>query len=238
MSSPTLSTPSPSTRGPSAPRLTRMAVVPPVSVAGAVRDRVDVALAHAAREICVSVSPEAASGRLARPRQIHSANLRRGVRYRVLLPERTLTSIEGRRLAGAWACDGVELRTAPEVPLSALLIDGTAAVLPGTGGESASGATLFTLPSVVGTTVELFERVWASTAPLRRAGTEAGELTMREHEILVLLAAGRTDESVAALLGVSVRTVRRLVAGLMEQLGARSRFEAGVKAARRGWFGS
>lgn len=215
-----------------------MAVVPPVSVAGAVRDRVDVALAHAAREICVSVSPEAASGRLARPRQIHSANLRRGVRYRVLLPERTLTSIEGRRLAGAWACDGVELRTAPEVPLSALLIDGTAAVLPGTGGESASGATLFTLPSVVGTTVELFERVWASTAPLRRAGTEAGELTMREHEILVLLAAGRTDESVAALLGVSVRTVRRLVAGLMEQLGARSRFEAGVKAARRGWFGS
>jgi len=48
--------------------------------------------------------------------------------------------------------------------------------------------------------------------------------------------AGATDEVVAAQLGVAVRTVRRTVATLMNRLGARSRFQAGVKAAGRGWL--
>ena len=51
-----------------------------------------------------------------------------------------------------------------------------------------------------------------------------------------LLAAGLTDEAAAARLNISHRTARRLMAGLMERLGARSRFEAGLKAAQRGWL--
>src|SRR5690606_39837840 len=62
------------------------------------------------------------------------------------------------------------------------------------------------------------------------------ELTTRERELLTLLSAGNTDESAAAQLGVSVRTVRRMVADIMDRLGARSRFQAGVKAADRGWL--
>lgn len=232
----------PSVRPPRGRRstLTRMSVVHPVSGATPVRDRVDAALTHAARQVSVSaVNASVEPGdRLARPNHLHSRNLGRGVRYRVLLPERALASVEGRRLATAWACEGVELRTAPDVPLSALLIDDTAAVLPGADGANPGGTTLFTLPSVVAAAAGLFARVWETAAPLHRPHGETETLTAREREILVLLATGRTDESVAALLGISVRTVRRLVASLMERLDARSRFEAGVKAARRGWLGS
>jgi DNA-binding NarL/FixJ family response regulator len=54
--------------------------------------------------------------------------------------------------------------------------------------------------------------------------------------VLELLAAGCTDASVAARLEVSVRTVRRSMAAIMSRLGARSRFQAGLKAADRGWL--
>ncbi|MDP9611903.1 MULTISPECIES: LuxR C-terminal-related transcriptional regulator [Streptomyces] len=45
-----------------------------------------------------------------------------------------------------------------------------------------------------------------------------------------------TDSAVARQLGMSDRTVRRVVAQLMERLGAQSRFEAGVRAVERGWI--
>jgi DNA-binding CsgD family transcriptional regulator len=56
----------------------------------------------------------------------------------------------------------------------------------------------------------------------------------RELELLALLAAGLTDGSVAARLGVSERTVRRTMAATMLRLGARSRFQAGLLAAHLG----
>ncbi|WP_399095000.1 response regulator transcription factor [Streptomyces sp. BBFR2] len=61
-------------------------------------------------------------------------------------------------------------------------------------------------------------------------------LNGKELALLRLVAEGRTDASAAGRLHVSHRTVRRMMAALMERLGARSRFEAGVKAARRGWL--
>lgn len=53
-------------------------------------------------------------------------------------------------------------------------------------------------------------------------------------ELLTMLAAGMTDDGIARQLRVSARTVQRRVSELMEDLGARNRFQAGVQAARRG----
>jgi len=53
-------------------------------------------------------------------------------------------------------------------------------------------------------------------------------------ELLTMLAAGMTDDGIARQLRVSARTVQRRVSELMEGLGARNRFQAGVQAARRG----
>ncbi len=54
--------------------------------------------------------------------------------------------------------------------------------------------------------------------------------------LLQQLAAGAQDEQIARRLGVSLRTVRRRVADVMSELGAESRFQAGVEAAKRGWI--
>ena len=61
-------------------------------------------------------------------------------------------------------------------------------------------------------------------------------LTPRQAATLRLLAIGHTDESIAKRLGLSDRTVRRIVTDLMRRLDARSRFEAGVRAVQIGWL--
>jgi len=61
-------------------------------------------------------------------------------------------------------------------------------------------------------------------------------LTDQESVVLRLLAEGHTDDVIARRLGVSARTVRRIVTVVMRRLGARSRFAAGVHAVRRGWL--
>jgi DNA-binding NarL/FixJ family response regulator len=57
-----------------------------------------------------------------------------------------------------------------------------------------------------------------------------------DRNLLTLLAAGAKDETIARQLGVSPRTVTRRVGELLDQLGARTRFHAGVLAERHGWL--
>jgi DNA-binding CsgD family transcriptional regulator len=125
-----------------------------------------------------------------------------------------------------------------QVPTSALIIDSATVALPVC--DTASGQTVglatLRLPSAVTAVVELFERVWADASPLAESFAREGAVTTRERHLLDLLVGGATDQSAAYRLGVSVRTVRRMVAELMTRLGARSRFEAGARAAERGWL--
>jgi len=67
--------------------------------------------------------------------------------------------------------------------------------------------------------------------PAEPASPSAGE-----RALLRLLAGGLTDETAARRLGISVRTARRQMAALMGMLEASSRFQAGHKAAQRGWL--
>jgi DNA-binding NarL/FixJ family response regulator len=59
------------------------------------------------------------------------------------------------------------------------------------------------------------------------------ELTPRQHLIAAQLSAGCTDDEIAELLTISVRTVRYEVSRLLEVLEVRTRFAAGVRYARR-----
>jgi hypothetical protein len=52
--------------------------------------------------------------------------------------------------------------------------------------------------------------------------------------VLASLSAGEKDEVAARKLGISVRTYRRHVAGIMRDIDANSRFQAGARAARLG----
>jgi DNA-binding NarL/FixJ family response regulator len=87
--------------------------------------------------------------------------------------------------------------------------------------------------------VALFDQAWKLSEPLGDEDTTAeGEdtPTPQERILLRLLSRGAKDEAAARHLGVSVRTVRRMVADLMRRLNARSRFQAGILAAQRGWL--
>ncbi|MGW6614033.1 LuxR C-terminal-related transcriptional regulator [Streptomyces erythrochromogenes] len=81
----------------------------------------------------------------------------------------------------------------------------------------------------------IFDRAHA-LVPIDPADTRKGALHVTERELLRLLAGGLTDDGAGQRLGISSRTVSRHMASIMERLGATSRFEAGLKAAQRGWL--
>ncbi|TWD81305.1 regulatory LuxR family protein [Kribbella amoyensis] len=183
-----------------------------------------------ARDEVVAMSNLTPAGPAFGPRDV-----RPGLRYRAIYPDTARTAPTLCRHLGAMSVAGVAVRTMPQVPLNALIIDGAIAVLPA---DSSNGSVaVLRLNSVVATATELFERVWPDAVPLSDSDTPVDtDLTQRDREMLRLLALGVTDEVAAAQLGISVRTVRRMVSQIMSRLGARSRFQAGVKAADRGWL--
>ncbi|MEV8440700.1 LuxR C-terminal-related transcriptional regulator [Actinosynnema sp. NPDC051121] len=195
--------------------------------------RIDALLAAARHEVLVmSTHASPVSHPLGAVRRNDHENLRRGVRYRIIVPDAVRTTpVLGPQL-GMLALAGADTRTVADVPTAVMVIDQEVVVLP-----TEQRVALFRLPSLVTTTVELFERVWDTGVPLGAYDLPvSAELGMRERELLSLLSSGSTDEKAAARLGVSVRTVRRMVSDIMNRLGARSRFQAGAKAADRGWL--
>lgn len=62
-------------------------------------------------------------------------------------------------------------------------------------------------------------------------------LTMRESEILLLIASGMSNKLIASELSIALGTVKAHTKAILEKLSARSRTEATVIAARRGLLG-
>ena len=119
----------------------------------------------------------------------------------------------------------VEHRVAPALPLSLVAVDDTVVLV-----ARPDRTRAVTDRDAVLALRALAESEWDRA----RAADDA--LAPSEDTLLRLLAEGKTDTAVAARLGVSPRTVRRHAAGLMGRLGATSRFEAGARAAQRGWI--
>src|SRR5262249_29862482 len=86
--------------------------------------------------------------------------------------------------------------------------------------------------------VAMFESFWLQATDHRApAPVDDGDLLLstQERDVLRMLATGLKDEQIARRLGVSLRTVSRIVGDLMRRLEADSRFQAGVRAATLGW---
>ncbi len=165
--------------------------------------------------------------------RIIQKQLRRGIRYRLLLPSATLAEPGLSARLDELLLYGADIRTTMELPVDAVLIDDEVVVLADPDGD----AVALRLPSMVRVTAELTARMWASAAPVGFSEhLDDAELSVRERKLLILLANGSTDSVAATELNVSVRTVRRVIADIMDRLGARSRFEAGVKATDQGWL--
>ncbi|WP_143686917.1 helix-turn-helix transcriptional regulator [Streptomyces sp. TLI_171] len=130
---------------------------------------------------------------------------------------------------------GASIRVAHSLPLWLIVVDAGLAVLPAPGEPPGTAAVVVRDPAVVSVVRELFEHFWAASwIPPELLGRTAPD--DRHREVLRLLAAGLTDQAIGRKLEISDRTVRRLVADLTTALGAQSRFQAGVHAARLGWI--
>ena len=157
--------------------------------------------------------------------------IREGRRCRALYPVRAVT--EALPILQQRAAIGEEVRVLPEVPTRMLILDGTHLVLPEPLGYAGSPRIVVRQRGLVELATLYFENLWAQAAPVEGSGPALSD--MRRY-LLELLATGAQDEQIARRLGLSLRTVRRRVAEAMTELGATSRFQAGVEAARRGWL--
>lgn len=130
-----------------------------------------------------------------------------------------------------WATAGEEVRLMVH-SLPPLAVFGTeSALVSSAWGGGAAGHLLVRAPALVALVRELFEQFWRTAIPLRSPGEQEND---ERRSILELLMLGSKDETIARQLGLSLRTVRRRIADLMIELGATTRFQAGMEAVRRG----
>jgi DNA-binding CsgD family transcriptional regulator/sugar-specific transcriptional regulator TrmB len=162
--------------------------------------------------------------------------LERGVRMRVLYQHTVRPSLATRSYVIAVTQAGAQVRTVLELVDRLVIFDRETAFLPiGRGGERTAGAAIVRQPEVTAFLCRVFEATWADAVPLDASDHGYHEISDDLHRrILIMLANGDKDEVIARRLGVAVRTCRRHISKIADQLGAVSRFQAGVRAAQLG----
>lgn len=124
---------------------------------------------------------------------------------------------------------GMEYRELPELPGKLTICDRTTAYVPPDPSESDRGAWEITDPRLVADLRALFLQHWALAKDPGRDWTPPPGLTPRENTIVMLLAKGHTDASIANKLDISVRTIAYTLSGLMERYDVVNRFQLGLR---------
>lgn len=162
--------------------------------------------------------------------------LRQGVHRRTLYHSSIRDHMPTRRAVEVVTAAGGEFRTLPHMPLRIMIFDGKVAVVPrGRCADDRAGLVIRD-PHLIHVFVRMFDFAWELGEPFLAAVPQAGQLSSLQRSILRALASGQSDEVIARRLGISVRTCRRHIAKMLEDLGAESRFQAGVKAHRARWI--
>ncbi|MFW6692779.1 LuxR C-terminal-related transcriptional regulator [Streptomyces sp. MAR4 CNX-425] len=224
---------------------------------GSVAARFDRLQRSVERELLVLDRPPYAQ-EPAEPNRAELEILARGVRVRGLYAPEALAVPGAYDVFEAVVAAGEEARVHTDVPLKLAVADASTAILPFSreAHEMVDSAFVIHEGALLEALVRLFELLWTTAVPVPvpRRAAGAGETSEAEadgaadataaaesdaeaeaeRQLLTLLAAGLKDEAVARRLGVSSRTLNRRVSALMRRLGARTRFQAGLQAARDG----
>ncbi|UYM04067.1 helix-turn-helix domain-containing protein [Solicola gregarius] len=125
---------------------------------------------------------------------------------------------------------GERSRIHPAVPMKLAIADRSVALLPLVVDRMVDSALVVHRSALLDALVQMFFLLWDQGVPVV-GDSDASDLDRR---LLTMLAAGMKDDTIARHLDISSRTVGRRVAELMDRIGAKTRFEAGVHAQRRG----
>lgn len=188
---------------------------------------------------CVYLLPSDINGTesLQARRPLDQHMLDRGVSVWNIYRESIYNDRAGLAYARWLAQSGGKVGTLPTVPPWFVVYDRATALVSVDPEDPGAGAVQVTGAGYLACLVALFERLCESMTPLDAPDqSELSEPSPVERELLRLMGQGLTDEAVCKKLGMGLRTVRRMIAELMERLGARSRFEAGAKAVELGWY--
>ncbi|HSY15796.1 MAG TPA: LuxR C-terminal-related transcriptional regulator [Jatrophihabitantaceae bacterium] len=194
--------------------------------------------ASCTREL-LSVAPGSGPGRIdPRTRMANMFSLDRGVRTLALYQHIALRERSTRAYLRELVDHGAHVRIASSLPGRSLVIDREVALLPIPHVDLPSGGlAIVREPNVVAWVVATFEQLWSEASTLDELlGAPQGgpELDQTRAAILRLMGEGEKDEAISRRLSISVRTCRRHIADYMAQVGATSRFQAGVIASRDG----
>jgi hypothetical protein len=159
--------------------------------------------------------------------------IRQGRRVRAIYPVRALR--EAPEVLVARASIGEQIRVLAQVPTRLAIIGPHHAIAPDPLGVGRGRHVVVRQQSLVELLTRYVDELWdrATAVPALDRGEARPDL---RRLLLAQLARGAKDEQIARTLGISLRTTRRRVAALMAELGADSRFQAGVEAVRRGWL--
>ena len=118
-----------------------------------------------------------------------------------------------------------------------VIADGRSALIRTGGGSAGQQAVVLRDPAVVNSLYTLFNGVWELSSPIGNE-IQLDDSDELERNVLARLRDGYIDDVAARELGISVRTYRRYVAKIMQDVGATSRFQAGVLVNRLGLRGT
>ncbi|MGH3331965.1 MAG: helix-turn-helix domain-containing protein [Nocardioidaceae bacterium] len=163
--------------------------------------------------------------------------VRAGRRSRVIYPARVLE--EAPDVVRLRAEAGEHVRILASVPCRLAIMGRSAALMPERWGSVNTGRRLVVRQeALVSALTALFESMWDRGVAVPGLDGQLDGPNRADDRRLLLdqLAGGVKDEQIARAMGLSLRTVRRRVAEMLEELGVDSRFQAGVEAVRRGWI--
>lgn len=162
------------------------------------------------------------------------ALLARGITMRTLYHHTARFNGPSQAYAEAASQLGGQYRTCHELFGRIIVFDRELAFVPAS--DNSWGAVAIRQEWLVAYLCEIFEQAWTRATPFTVAATDGLEQVAQDinRTIVELLAAGLKDETIARRLGMSLRSARRHIADIMQQLNAESRFQAGVAAARAG----
>lgn len=160
--------------------------------------------------------------------------LRRGVRGLCLYQADAVREPGVLKYLSEFVAQGAQVRVAARIAHRTIIIDRQTVVVSTAPDSLGLPFLIVREPAMVRSFYAQFAGQWKTSHSVG-VGAEDSLAAETVGEIVGILQSGVTDEVAARQLGVSVRTVRRRVAAVMDLLGAKSRFEAGVKAVRAGW---
>lgn len=173
---------------------------------------------------------------LAAARRSSLSLLGRGVRMQTIYQHTARSDLATRAYVREVTEQGAEIRTSDEVIDRLIIYDREVVFLPERDPVGRKpGAAIVREPTVVAYLCAVFEHLWNGATPFHPDAKELDPVTDDlKRSVIRLMAKGYKDEMVARRLGMSVRTCRRHIAEIMEELDATSRFQAGVNVALSG----